>query len=276
MLSYDDRIAIGVSGGKDSMTLLHILTRIEKAFPHSELKAITIDEGIQGYREEALKIAKDGCQKLNIEHEVFTFKEIFGCELDSLVKKYRQKNIFNENLTPCAICGVLRRRALNSAARNEKATKLATAHNLDDEAQTIMLNILRGDPLRIGRGTPVSCFTNPFFVGRIKPFCEILEREIVLYAYLKKIRFQNIPCPYAAEAFRNDVRSTLNRMEEKHPSTKYSLYHSAQKLRPFLETATKAEDLRNCEVCGEPTVNTVCQSCKMLIDIQESELKQKS
>lgn len=273
MLSYDDRIALGVSGGKDSMTLLHILTKIEKAFPHSEFKAITIDEGIQGYREEALKIAENGCRKLNVEHEVFTFKEIFGYELDSLVEKLRQKKIFNNNLTPCSICGVLRRRALNSAARNEKATKLATAHNLDDEAQTIMLNILRGDPLRIGRATPVSSFTNPFFVGRIKPFCEILEREIVLYAYLKKIRFQNIPCPYAGEAFRNDVRSTLNRIEEKHPSTKYSLYHSAQKLRPFLEAASKSENLRNCNVCGEPTVNTVCQSCKMLTELQDSELK---
>jgi len=120
----------------------------------SELKALTIDEGIQGYREEALKIVENGCRKLNIEHRIFTFKETFGYELDGLVEKLRQKKIFNDNLTPCSICGVLRRQALNSAARNEKATKLATGHNLDDEAQTIMLNILSGNPLRIGRTTP--------------------------------------------------------------------------------------------------------------------------
>lgn len=270
MLSYDDKIAIGVSGGKDSMTLLHILTKIEGAFPHSELKAITIDEGIEGYREEALKIAEQGCRKLDVKHEIFTFKDIFGYKLDDLVKKLRQKTPLSNNLAPCSICGVLRRQALNSVARKENATKLATAHNLDDETQTILLNILRGDPLRIGRATPTSCFTNPFFVGRIKPFCEILEKEIVLYAYLKKLRFQNIPCPYAEEAFRNDIRATLNRMEVKHPSTKYSLYNSAQKLRPYLKAASKSENLRNCNICGEPTMNTICQSCKMLAEFQDS------
>ncbi len=270
MLSYDDKIAIGVSGGKDSITLLHILAKIESDFPHSKLKAITIDEGIEGYREEALKIAKQVCQKLNVEHKIFSFKEFFGYTLDNFVKKLRQKNTHSNSLTPCSICGVLRRQALNSAARKEKATKLVTAHNLDDETQTIMLNILRGDPLRIGRATPTSYFTNPFFVGRIKPLCEILEKEVVLYAYLKKLRFQNIPCPYAAEAFRNDIRATLNRMEVKHPSTKYSLYNSIQKLKPYLEAASKTKNLSNCNICGEPTINTICQSCKILAEFQTS------
>ena len=269
MLRFDDRIAVGVSGGKDSMTLLSILTKLEESFPHAELVAITIDEGIDGYREEALGIAERGCRELGVEHLVTSFKELFGHKLDELVEKLRAKEVFKGRMTPCSYCGVLRRRALNSAARNWGATKLATGHNLDDEAQTILLNILHGDPLRIARATPVSPFPHPHFVSRIKPLSEVLEKETVMYAYLKKIEFQNIPCPYATEALRNDIRAMLNRMEERHAGIKYSLYRSSEKLRPFIDMAATSENLGNCKICGEPTANIICQPCKMLETLQE-------
>jgi uncharacterized protein (TIGR00269 family) len=264
MLRFDDRIAVGVSGGKDSMALLHILAKLEKSFPKAKLTAITVDEGIRGYRDEALKIAEKGCRKLGVEHIVVSFKELFGYKLDELVERLCEKERNEGGLTPCAYCGVLRRRALNSAARDCGATKLATAHNLDDETQTILLNILHGDPLRIARVRPVSPPTQSSFVRRIKPFCEVLEKETTLYAYLKKIEFQNIPCPYASTALRNDIRTMLNRMEEKHPGIKYTVYRSAEKLWASLENVVEAEKPKNCKMCGEPTVNEICQPCKML------------
>jgi len=268
MLRFDDRIAIGVSGGKDSMALLHIMVKLEKSFPKAKLTAITADEGIKGYRNEALKIAEKSCQKLGVEHVTVSFKDLFGYKLDELVERLHKKQTSDGGLTPCAYCGVLRRRALNSAARNCGATKLATAHNLDDETQTILLNILHGDPLRIAKVKPVSSHTHPNFVCRIKPFCEVLERETTLYAYLKKIEFQSIPCSYASAALRNDVRTMLNRMEEKHSGIKYTVYRSAEKLWSPIENAVKAEKLRNCRICGEPTVNEICQPCKMLQNLK--------
>jgi len=264
MLRFDDKIAIGVSGGKDSMALLYILAKLEKSFPKAKLVAITVDEGIRGYRDEALKIAEKGCRKLGVEHVVVSFKELFEYKLDELVERLREKERNEGGLTPCAYCGVLRRRALNSAARNCGATKLATAHNLDDETQTILLNILHGDPLRIARVRPVSPPTHSSFVRRIKPFCEVLEKETTLYAYLKKIEFQGIPCPYASTALRNDIRSMLNRMEEKHPGIKYTVYRSAEKLWFSLKDVMKVEKRKNCKMCGELTVNEICQPCKML------------
>lgn len=264
MLRFDDRIAIGVSGGKDSMALLNILVKLEKSFPRAELTALTVDEGIRGYRDEALKIAKRECRQLGVEHVVVSFEQMFGCGLDELVEKLREKRPDSSGLTPCAYCGVLRRRALNSTARDIGASKLATAHNLDDETQTVLLNIVHGDPLRIGRARPVSSSVDSSFVCRIKPFCEVLERETTMYAYLKKIEFQGIPCPYASAALRNDVRSMLNRMEEKHPGLKYTVYRSAEKLWSSIESADKAEKPKNCRICGEPTVNEVCQPCMML------------
>jgi uncharacterized protein (TIGR00269 family) len=268
MLRFDDRIAIGVSGGKDSMALLHIMVKLEKSFPKAELTAITIDEGIGGYRDEALKIAEKSCHNLGVEHVVVSFKELFGYKLDELVERLNETQTNRGGLTPCAYCGVLRRRALNSAARNCGATKLATAHNLDDETQTILLNILHGDPLRIAKVRPVSSRIHSDFVSRIKPFCKVLEKETTLYAYLKKIKIQSIPCTYAPTALRNDIRRMLNRMEEKHIGIKYTVYRSAEKLWLSIDNAVKAKELKNCRVCGEPTSDEICQPCKILQNLK--------
>ncbi|MBC7130096.1 tRNA 2-thiocytidine biosynthesis protein TtcA, partial [Candidatus Bathyarchaeota archaeon] len=207
MLTFDDRIAVAVSGGKDSLSLLHVLTKIEQEYPQSSIVAVSVDEGIKGYRDEALELAALNCEKLGIEHHVISFKELYGCTLDEMVEVLRTKN---DVLTPCAYCGVLRRKALNIIARKVKATKLALAHTLDDEVQTVMLNILHGDVMRIAREKPVTDEAEKF-VKRIKPFCEIPEKESTLYAYVKGIKFQSIPCPYASEAMRNDIRVFLNR-----------------------------------------------------------------
>ena len=97
------------------------------------------------------------------------------------------------------------------------ATKIATGHNLDDEAQTILLNMLHGDPMRIVRSGPILRDPRGKFVPRIKPLCDIPEKEIVLYAYLTGTEFQSVACPHGHEALRNDIRSFLNQMEQKHP-----------------------------------------------------------
>ncbi|UCH31146.1 MAG: TIGR00269 family protein [Candidatus Bathyarchaeota archaeon] len=264
MLKFNDKIAIGVSGGKDSMTLLSILAKLEKSFPKARLMAITVDEGISGYRDEALNIAEKFCQKLAVEHIVVSFKDLFGFEFDELAKDLIMKDPSIERLTPCAYCGVLRRRALNTAARNCEAAKLATGHNLDDETQTILLNVFHGDPQRIARVKPVSSAAHPKFIRRIKPLCEVLEKEATLYAYLKQIEFQSIPCPYSYAALRNDIRTMLNRMEEKHAGLKYTVYRSAEKLRNHIGEALPATGLNSCKLCGEPTVHAICQPCKLL------------
>jgi uncharacterized protein (TIGR00269 family) len=265
MFEFDDRIAVAVSGGKDSVSLLHILARIERDYPKASLIAVTVDEGIKGYRDEALKIAAENCKKLGIKHHIISFKELYGYRLDEIVKKLKEKG--DSKLTPCAYCGVMRRKALNIAARKLEANKIATAHTLDDETQTILLNILHGDVLRIAREKPVTDETHPKLVQKVKPFCEIPEKETALYAYVKKIRFQSMPCPYASEALRNDIRTMLNRMEEKHAGIKFTIFKSIEKIRPALEKIAAREGLRECSECGEPTTDKICKTCQMLKEI---------
>jgi uncharacterized protein (TIGR00269 family) len=262
MFQHNDRIMVAVSGGKDSITLLHILSRIEKAFPEATLCAVTVDEGIRGYRDEALKFAVKNCGKLGVKHIVTSFKEMYGYKLDELVSMIEEKG--EKELTPCSYCGVLRRRALNTAAREAGVHKLATGHNLDDETQTMILNILHGDALRITRVKPVLAVVHPKLIQRVKPFCMVPEREIAFYAYLKKIEFQGIPCPYAGTALRNDIRTMLNRVEKKHAGTKFTIFKSMERIRPALEATAEEAKLQDCKRCGEPTVGELCKPCQML------------
>jgi len=256
MLEYDDHVAVAVSGGKDSLTLLNLLVKLEDRFPRSRITAVCVDEGIDGYRGEALELARITCTKLGVEQRVVSYRELFGTTTDEIAASSRGQ-------TPCSYCGVLRRKAINRAAQMIGATKIATGHNLDDEAQTILLNMLHGDPMRIVRSGPILRDPRGMFVPRIKPLYDIPEKEIVLYAYLNGTEFQSVACPHGHEALRNDIRSFLNQMEQKHPGTKYTLIRSAEKLRNGSGNA-RLPKLNECAKCGDPTTQELCEACVML------------
>ncbi len=262
MFNFDDRIAVAVSGGKDSISLLHILAKMERRHPEASLVAVTVDEGIKGYRDEALQIAAANCQMLGVEHHVVSFEKLYGFTLDQLLEKAQRKGV--KELTSCAYCGVLRRRAFNVAAREVGADKIATAHTLDDEVQTVLMNIFRGDMLRLAKEKPVTDEVHPRFVRKVKPFCEVPERESTLYAFVKGVRFQDVPCPYASEAMRNDVRAMLNRMEEKHAGTKHAVFRLMERVRPGLAEAVMKEEFKECVECGEPASSVLCRTCELL------------
>jgi uncharacterized protein (TIGR00269 family) len=261
MFKFNDKIAVAVSGGKDSASLLYILAMFERKYPKAQLIAITIDEGIQGYRDEALKLAADNCRRLDIEHFVISFKELYDYTLDQIVGRLRHNG--NSGLTPCAYCGVLRRKALNITARKLGVSKIATAHTLDDETQTILMNIFRSDVLRMAKVKPITDEVHPKLIQRIKPFCEIPERETALYSYIKGISFQKEPCPYASDALRNDARRMINDLEKKHPGIKFTILKFVEKIRPTLRLMLGKEELKECVECGEPTTNMLCRACQI-------------
>jgi uncharacterized protein (TIGR00269 family) len=262
MLKFDDHLAVAVSGGKDSLSILHILAKLRKYRPKTTLTAVTVDEGIKGYRDEALKIAAETCKKLEVPHYVVSFKDLYGFTLDEMIAKARENG--QRELTACAYCGVLRRRAINTGARQVNATKVATGHTLDDEVQTNLMNIFHGDIARLAKEKPVTSEVHPLFVQKIKPFCEIPERESALYAYVKKIDFQDTPCPFAGEALRNDIRGMLNQMEQKHAGTKFTVFKAMEKLRPAIEETARKESFKICQECGEPSAKDICKTCELL------------
>ncbi|RLI08104.1 TIGR00269 family protein [Candidatus Bathyarchaeota archaeon] len=268
MFEFDSRIAVGVSGGKDSLSLLHLLVEIEEQFPKAEVIAVSIDEGVRGYRDEALRLAGEACRSLGVEWRTLSFADLFGLTMDEITGRRGE-------LTPCSYCGVLRRRALNQAARDVEADRLATAHNLDDMAQTALLNLMRGDLRRLAGMHPAGSDL-PGFVRRVKPFCEVPERESTLYAYLRGIEFQSRPCPYAETAMRTDIRRFLNRMEVKRPGIKFIIYRAALEIIPRISVGG-AEPSGRCRICGEPTRGDVCRVCQLVGELsKEAEGEQPS
>jgi len=260
MFGPRDHIAVAVSGGKDSQSLLYILSKLKSRFPLSKLTAVTVDEGIKGYREEALSLAKALTESLMIEHRVFSFKDLFEVTLDEIVQK-------QSRLAPCSYCGVLRRRALEKAARAVGADKIATGHNLDDEVQTALLNILHGGVERLVRTGPFLTDPDGRFISKVKPLCEVYEREIALYAYVADLGFQSIPCPHRSRALRNEIRTILDRLEEKHPGLKYTAYSSKLKLSSLLNS--QKIDLNTCRLCGEWTGGDLCEVCRIILQSRE-------
>ena len=249
MLTYKDHVAVAVSGGKDSISLLQVLSKMERKYPRATLTAITVDEGIRGYRDEALDIAQVNCKKLGIKHHSVSFKQLYGYTLDEIVERIHEKA---NQLTPCAFCGVLRRKALNIAAMDEGANKIATGHTLDDEVQTSLLNIFHGDITKLAVEKPVTDQVHPRLIQKIKPFCEVPERESALYAYVKGVSFQSTPCPYAGEAMRNDIRNLVNRIEERHAGTKFTVFKSIEKLRPAIATLSRKGRIQRMQEMRRP------------------------
>ncbi len=258
MFSPQDHLALGLSGGKDSTALLQVLHLLERKFPQAQLSAIIIDEGIHQYRHEAIQLATLSCRRFNIPLYCFSFKQLFDITIDQLAEtpqKHHQVSI-------CSLCGILRRKALNIAAKQINASKLVLAHNLDDELQSMFLSLLRGDLKSLSKLHPVLDRVSGF-VPKVKPFTEVLEREIALYGYFTNLPFQTLPCPYQISSMRTDIRAFLNQLEYNHPGIKYSTYRNFMKLIP--------DQLHNnmitptfCTLCGEPSTHVICRACTLL------------
>ena len=254
-LEGGERIAVAVSGGKDSTVAVYLTKKILGARRNLGLCAITVDEGITGYRESSIPIVAENCRSIGVEHIVVSFEDMFGITMDEIAKKERP-------LTTCSYCGVLRRAAMNRAAKKWHASYLATGLNLDDTAQSILMNFSRGDVARLARLGPHKRAQTDL-VPRIQPLRTIPENETTLYALVKGLEFHDLECPYAPEALRNTYRSVLARLEDTSPGTRHSILKSYEEILPALERIYPSAKLRSCS-CGEPTMSKKCKACELV------------
>jgi cytoplasmic tRNA 2-thiolation protein 1 len=267
MLKHDDRVAVAVSGGKDSLSLLYVLKNIFEMSHRPSPIAITVDEGIKNYRDESLEIVKKFCANLKIENKIVSYQELFGLDMDEAVLKRPSTKI-----TSCSICGTFRRRAIDLAAESVDANVIATAHNLDDQLQTFMINMIAGDVQRIGWTHPQSITTQFHTLRKIKPFCEIYEQEIVFYALQRGIPFQTENCPYMNESIRTQIREFINGLEMERPGIKYNIYNSVLKISNNLRTLPSHSESKTCSKCGRLSTSENCSVCKTLSVLGTNEL----
>lgn len=252
-----EKVAIGASGGKDSTVLAHLLTLLNTKHNYGlKLFLLSIDEGITGYRDDSLETVKRNEQQYQIPLEVVSYKQLYGWTMDEIVKEVGTKN-------NCTFCGVFRRQALDRGATMMKADKIATGHNADDIAETVLLNILRGDLPRLSRCAAIITGEDGE-LPRVKPFKYTYQKEIVMYAYFKKLDYFSTECIYAPFAARGLARDFVKDLEATRPRAIVDLIHSAENFRIELGSEGNLPQPKKCERCGYICSQSVCKACQLL------------
>jgi len=247
------RIGVAVSGGKDSIVALQIIYEIFSKRANAEIYAITVDEGIKGYRDESINYVKKYCKKMGIDSHIVSFKDIIGTTMDEIAVK-------NDELGECSYCGVFRRLCLNTKAKELNVDKLVTGHNLDDMAQSILMNFTNGDMKKLARLGPHKKI-QPGLIPRMMPLRSIPEKENMLYAILKNIEFHDGECPYSTRALRGDFRDIVDNLEYNNPGTRHSILNSYDGIKGLLLGKYPPAELDKCSKCGEPTSQKQCKAC---------------
>ncbi len=260
-----ERWVIGLSGGKDSAVLAHIVEKTFRDDPRIELIGLTVHEGIEGYRDKSLAACRELAAERDIQHEVVSYAEEFGVEMDDVVEDDPLE------MAPCAYCGVFRRDVLANYARELGATKLLTGHNLDDEAQTALMNLLEGDVKQMAKHFDASLGpfgerTDSAFIPRAKPLRDVPEKEVALYAHLAELPAHMTECPHASDAYRGEIQELLLDLEENHPGTRHSIMAGYEELAAMAADRYKGGgvDLVECEECGSLTTRDVCRKCSLV------------
>eukprot|EP01112_Ceratiomyxa_fruticulosa_P012591 TRINITY_DN3495_c0_g2_i1.p1 TRINITY_DN3495_c0_g2~~TRINITY_DN3495_c0_g2_i1.p1 ORF type:complete len:381 (-),score=59.91 TRINITY_DN3495_c0_g2_i1:26-1168(-) len=255
LFNRGDKVAIAASGGKDSTVLAEIMTKLNKKYDYGlDLFLLSIDEGITGYRDDSLESVKRNQFVYQIPLYILSYKDLYGWSMDEIVKAIGRKN-------NCTFCGVFRRQALDRGAVKCNARKIVTGHNADDIAETVLMNLLRGDIPRLQRCVDITTGTEDT-LPRCKPFKYTYQKEIVMYAYYKKLDYFSTECVYSPNAYRGFARDYLKDLEFLRPSTILDIIHSAENFH--FSTAVTIPQPITCVRCGYMSSNDVCKACIML------------
>lgn len=250
-----ERIAIGASGGKDSTVLAYVLSELNRRHNYGlDLFLLSVDEGITGYRDDSLETVKRNEIQYGLPLKVVSYKELYGWTMDEIVKLIGLKN-------NCTFCGVFRRQALDRGAALLKVDKLVTGHNADDIAETVLLNILRGDIARLSRCTSITTGEDGP-IPRCKPFKYSYEKEIVMYAYFKRLDYFSTECVYSPNAYRGFAREFIKDLERMRPRAILDIIKSGEDFR--ISASTKMPEQGNCERCGYISSQKWCKACVLL------------
>lgn len=238
LFTTGERIAIGASGGKDSTVLASVLKTLNERHGYGvELLLLSIDEGIKGYRDDSLETVKRNAEQYEMPLTIVGYDQLYGWTMDQVVEQVGKKG-------NCTYCGVFRRQALDRGAAMLGVKHVVTGHNADDVAETVLMNLLRGDLPRLSRATSIvtstpsasaSDLTN---IRRSKPLKYAYEKEIVLYAHHKKLDYFSTECIYSPEAFRGSARALIKNLERIRPSAILDIVRSGEEMAKLVPGAS--------------------------------------
>ncbi len=249
-------VAVALSGGKDSATALALAAAYFARRPTVSVVAVSVNEGIDGYRGATLEAASRLARSIGVEHRIVRAAEAIGTTTDARARTL-------PGLPPCSFCGVWRRQLLNRAARDAGADVVVLGFNLDDLAQTVLMNLVHGDLDRLVRMAPHRR-RQAGLVPRIAPLAAVPEREVYLYARLEGLPFDHGECPHAARAQRNLFREVVWQLEEAQPGTRQALLRTHERLVTRWLADPEPSVPGRCRACGEPASTELCRACAFL------------
>lgn len=284
LFTRGERVVIAASGGKDSTVLAYIMKLLNDRHDYGlDLVLLSVDEGITGYRDDSLETVKRNRDQYQIPLTIVSYEELYdGWTMDEIVRQVGLRN-------NCSFCGVFRRQALDRGCMMLGVDKMVTGHNADDIAETVLMNILRGDYKRLTRclsivtGEADEDGGNVVVSGsvpRAKPFKYTYEKEIVMYAYFKKLDYFSTECVYSPNAYRGFARALIKDLERIRPQTILDIIRSGENfvfeseaVTGSMKEAEKQSSVMNCERCGYISSQKICRACVFLEGLNKGRAK---
>ncbi|GAA52758.1 cytoplasmic tRNA 2-thiolation protein 1 [Clonorchis sinensis] len=230
----------------DSTVLAYVMKLLNERHHYgAELLLLSIDEGISGYRDESLETVKRNQMQYDLPLTILSYEDLFGWSMDAIVQKVGNKR-------NCTFCGIFRRQALDKGAVMLQATKICTGHNADDVAETVLMNILRGDIGRLKRCTAIVTGCDGV-LPRFKPFKYTYEKEIVMYARLHNLDYFSTECKYAPNAYRGYARTFLKDLERFRPRAILDIIHSGEQMAISQDVKVPVQARRWYATSAEPS-----------------------
>ena len=209
MINDGDKIAVGVSGGKDSLALLAALAEMRRFYPKKyEVAAITIDMGFEGSDFSGIETF---CKEINVEYKV--------------VRTDIAKIIFDvrKEPNPCSLCAKMRRGSLHAAAVDLYCNKVALGHHYDDAVETFMMNLFFEG--RLGCFSPVSYLSNRQ-ITLIRPLIYAQEKDVLYFTRKRELPIIISPCPEDHATERENMKQLLANLERTNKGVKHRIFHA--------------------------------------------------
>ena len=250
MIGAEDRILVCVSGGKDSLGLWDAL--LELGYRASGLY---LGLGIGEYSDRSGHITRTFARERGAELIEVDLRQEYGFDIPTAGKKGSRST--------CAVCGLSKRYVFNRAALDHGFDVVATGHNLDDEAATLLGNTLRWQTEYIARQRP-ALPEREGMVKKVKPLHRLSELETASYAFLRGIDYVVEECPLVAGNTQLRYKEAMNALESRSPGTKAQFFLGfVEKAAPiFGGEDREAGALTACERCGQPTTGRFCAFCR--------------
>ncbi len=211
MIEDGDHIAVGISGGKDSLTLLYGLNGLMRFYPkHFTIHAVTVDLGFQNLNLEKIKSL---CQELKIDY--------------TIVKTDIADIIFNQRkeTNPCSLCAKMRKGALNEAIKKAGCNKVAYAHHKDDVVETMLMSLVFEG--RIHTFNPVT-YLDRMDLTVIRPLIYMNEADVVGFVNKFQIPVVKSPCPADGNTRREYIKNVLKNLNQDTPGVKARMFTAIQ------------------------------------------------